>query len=47
MWKTQLLLKYVFLRYSSQTLLCHADIKQPLKETVMQGSKQDIKQALE
>jgi len=47
MWKTQLFPKYASLRRSSQALLCHADIKQALKEAMKQASNQDIKQESE
>jgi len=47
MWKTPLLPKYASLRHSSQALLCHADIKEALKEAMKPASKQDIKQASE
>ena len=40
-------LMYASLRHSSQALLCHADIKQALKEAMNPDSKQDIKQASE
>jgi hypothetical protein len=36
---------YASLRFSSQALRCHADVKQALQEAIKQAYKQDIKQA--
>jgi hypothetical protein len=43
--KTQHLLMYACLRFSSQALRCYKDVKQALQEAIKQAYKQDIKQA--